>query len=626
MRTQLLRTAALAVVILAAGTLGPAERLHAQPGKPASLPSQANACMAVAKARDRAPGRSADRARAHPLCPNTILTLLHTNDTHARLEEVPASGSDPAHGGVARLKTLVNQVREEVGKDRVLLVDAGDYSQGTIFWSAWKGSDAVMFLNDIGYDVVTLGNHEFNLGPDNLVGRILGEPVNIASVDYPTEPLQAPMVVTNLDLSGEPALDALVAPSVIVQKGGVRYGVLGLVTDTTRNISSPGPNIVFLDYVESVQAEVDRLRQQEGIRHIILLSHVNFYDDLELAAQLSGVDIIVSGHDHVLLGDPARLPAWTHSRIQGEYPAAVTNLDGETTLVVSAWEWTRALGRLDVEFDVLGRIVSWSGGPIIAEASVPEDPYLKMKVAEYRAPVDAFANETIGSAGVAFSGARGDENPPTPGLRSQEMPLGNLVAATMLNYPQLAGLGIQAAITNGGGIRASIDTGSVTFGQALSVLPFGNTLFAMDVSGVELVAALDNGLSWALSDTGMAVRSTGAFPQVAGMTVRYCGATLADIQTRQLPPTPCDGALRPGGLVTSVEIQGAPVALDQTYRIVTNNFMARGGDFYTSLRQACERPASFCEDTFFLMLDAFVDEFQRNSPVVRSIEGRLAAD
>jgi 2',3'-cyclic-nucleotide 2'-phosphodiesterase (5'-nucleotidase family) len=625
MRMHLLHTAAMAFVILAAGTLAPAEPALAQRGKPASLPPQANACVAVAEARDRAPGRSAGRAPAHPLCPNTILTLLHTNDSHARLEQVAASGSDPAHGGVARIKTLVNQVRDEVGADRVLLVDAGDYSQGTIFWTAWRGSDAVMFLNDIGYDVVTVGNHEFNLGPDNLAGRILGEPVTIAGVVYPTEPLQAPVVATNLDLSGEPTLDALVAPSVIVQRGGVRYGVLGLVTEATRNISSPGPNIVFLDYVESVQAEIDRLRQQEGIRHIILLSHVNFYDDLELAAQLSGVDIIVSGHDHVLLGDPAQLPAWTHSRIQGEYPAAVTNLDGETTLVVSAWEWTRALGRLDVEFDALGRIVSWSGGPIIAEASVPEDPYLKMKVAEYRAPVDAFANVAIGSAGVSFSGARGDGNPTTPGLRSQEMPLGNLVADTMLNYPQLAGLGIQAAITNGGGIRASIDAGSVTFGQALAVLPFGNTLFAMDVSGAELVAALDNGLSWTFVNTGALV-STGAFPQVAGMTVRYCGATLTDIQARVLPPTPCDGALRAGGLVTSIEIQGAPVALDQSYRIVTNNFMARGGDFYASLQQACARPGNFCEDTFFLMLDAFVDEFQRSSPVIRSVEGRLAAD
>jgi 2',3'-cyclic-nucleotide 2'-phosphodiesterase (5'-nucleotidase family) len=370
-----------------------------------------------------------------------------------------------------------------------------------------------------------------------------------------------------------------------------------------------------------VRAEVDRLRDEEGIRHVILLSHVNHSDDLELARQLSGVDIIVSGHDHVLLGDPDLLPEWTHSRIRGEYPAAVTNLDGDTTLVVSAWEWTRAVGRLDMEFDDRGRVAAWSGGPIITEMSIPEDADLAQKVADYRVPVDEFANVFIGSAGVFFDGNR------IPGVRSQEMPLGNLVTDTMLGYPQLDGLGIEAAVTNGGGIRASINQGDVSFGDALSVLPFGNSLFAMDVTGEELVAALDNGLSWAYDSVENRVRSSGAWPQVAGMAVTFCRNTVADIQATPaiLPPAPCDGALLEGGVVKSVEIGGAPVALDQTYHIVTNNFLARGGDFYASFAAACERVGNFCEDTFFLMLDAFVDEFEKNSPVTRDVEGRLVA-
>jgi 2',3'-cyclic-nucleotide 2'-phosphodiesterase (5'-nucleotidase family) len=553
--------------------------------------------------------------------PPISVTVLHTNDSHARLEPISASGGDPEHGGVARVKTIVNDVRAEIGPDNVLVFDAGDYSQGTIFWNAWKGSDAVMFLNDIGYDAITVGNHEFNLGPGNLAARIEGQPVTIAGVDYATEALGRPVVATNLDLSGEPGLDSLVQPSAIIDRAGVRFGIVGLVTDTTQSISSPGPNVVFLDYVASVQAEVDRLRDDEGIRHVILLSHVNHSDDLELARQLSGVDIIVSGHDHVLLGDPDLLPEWTHSRIRGAYPAVVTNLDGDTTLVVSAWEWTRAVGRLDVEFDDRGRVAAWSGGPIITEMSIPEDADLAQKVADYRVPVDEFANVFIGSAGVFFDGNR------IPGVRSQEMPLGNLVTDTMLGYPQLDGLGIAAAVTNGGGIRASINQGDVSFGDALSVLPFGNSLFAMDVTGAELVAALDNGLSWAYDPVENRVRSSGAWPQVAGMAVTYCLNTVADIQATPaiLPPAPCDGALIDGGVVNSVEIGGAPVALDQTYRIVTNNFLARGGDFYVSFAAACERAGNFCEDTFFLMLDAFVDEFEKNSPVTRDVEGRLVA-
>lgn len=554
--------------------------------------------------------------------PPASLTLLHTNDIHARLEPIAATfDGDPEHGGVARVKTVVNQIRSEIGDDNVLLVDAGDYSQGTIFWNAWKTSDAIMFLNDIGYDAITVGNHEFNLGPDNLAARLEGQSVTIAGVDYATEAAAMPVVITNLDLSGVPELQARVQPSAIVNKAGVRIGIVGLITDTTRNISSPGPDVIFLDYVDSVQAEVDRLRN-EGIRHIVLLSHVNHADDLQLAEQLSGVDIIVSGHDHVLLGNENDLPDWTHRRIKGPYPAVVEDREGNTTLVVSAWEWTRAVGRLDVEFDDQGRIVDWSGGPVITELEITEDSELAQKVADYRVPVDEFANVLIGSSGVFFDGNR------IPGLRSQEMALGNLVTDTMLDFDQIAPLGVEAAITNGGGIRASIDLGDVSFGDALAVLPFGNSLVVMDVTGEELVAALDNGLTWAYDPGENRTRSTGAWPQVAGMTVTYCLATVADIQADPaiLPPAPCAGSLLEGGVVKRVEIDSEEVALDQTYRIVTNNFLARGGDFYASLAQACERVGNFCEDTFFLMLDAFIAEFENNSPVTRDVEGRLVAE
>ncbi|MCG5526358.1 bifunctional metallophosphatase/5'-nucleotidase, partial [Ectothiorhodospira haloalkaliphila] len=441
--------------------------------------------------------------------PPVTFTLLHTNDIHARLEPVSATfDGDPEHGGVARVKTVVDQVRSEVGDDNVLLVDAGDYSQGTIFWNAWKTSDAIMFLNDIGYDAITLGNHEFNLGPANLAARLEGLPVTIAGVDYATEAASMPVVVTNLDLSGVPELEARVETSAIVNKAGVQIGIVGLITDTTQNVSSPGPDVVFLDYVDSVQAEVDQLRN-EGIRHIVLLSHVNYTDDLQLARNLSGVDIIVSGHDHVLLGEESDLPDWTHRHIRGPYPAVVEDLDGNTTLVVSAWEWTRAVGRLDVEFDDRGQVVNWTGGPIITELSIAEEPDLAQKVADYRVPVDEFADVIIGSSGMFFEGDRNR-------MRYEEMPLGNLVTDTMLNFDQIKPLNVDAALTNGGGIRASINQGDVSYGDALSVLPFGNSLVVMDLNGEELVAALDNGLTHAYNPDENRIRSTGAWPQVAG--------------------------------------------------------------------------------------------------------------
>jgi 2',3'-cyclic-nucleotide 2'-phosphodiesterase (5'-nucleotidase family) len=549
------------------------------------------------------------------------LTLLHTNDMHARWE---AFGSGGSLGGLARLSTAVEGVRAAVGEDSVLLVDAGDYFQGTLFFNAWRGSDAVMALNTLRYDVVTLGNHEFDLGPEGLAAAMRGDPIEIAGVGYQTESIGMPVVVTNLDYSAEPELASAswLNDSVVIEKAGHRIGVLGVITNTTTNIASPGPNIQFLDYVESVQAEVDRLTS-EGVKHIVLLSHVNHRDDLLLAEQLSGVDIIVSGHDHQLLGDADAiasdpLTSAFADLVAGPYPAVVTGADGRNVMVVSAWEWGRTVGRLDVTFDEQGQVVTWAGGPVFINESIAADPAVAAKVAEYRGPVDDLAGVPIGTAGTFFDGDRAV-------VRSQEASLGNLVTDVILSYAGPA-YGADVVLTNGGGIRATIEQGAVTFGDALAVLPFGNTIAVVDLTGEELVAALDNGLTWAYDADSNSTRSSGAFPQVAGMTVTYCGESVADIQANTLPPRACATSILPNGVVTDVRIDGASIELSGTYRLASNNFLIiNGGDFYSMFREACFREGGFCEDSFVVMLDELVREFAENSPVTRAVEGRLVA-
>jgi 2',3'-cyclic-nucleotide 2'-phosphodiesterase (5'-nucleotidase family) len=254
--------------------------------------------------------------------------------------------------------------------------------------------------------------------------------------------------------------------------------------------------------------------------------------------------------------------------------------------------------------------------PEIQESEVADDPELQALVAQYRAPVDAYADVIIGRAGMDFDGNR------DPGLRTQEMPLGNLVTDVMLAATQLTDHTV-AALTNGGAIRASINAGEVTFGDAVTVLPFGNTLVALDVTGMELVASLDNGLSWAYD--GSATRADGAFPQVAGLVVSYCGATVEAIHAGSTPPD-CPAALRPDGVVTALSVAGAPVDLSATYRVAINDYLAGGGDYYDALQTACERSTGYCRDTGVLVLDEFVNEFASHSPVSRAIEGRLLAE
>ena len=302
------------------------------------------------------------------------VTILHSNDTHSNLEPFTPS-DEPQQGGIARRKTLIDRVR--ASELNVLAVDAGDFSQGTLFYNAWKGSSDIMAMNAIGYDAATLGNHEFDLGSKELGRALRGEPAIIANVQHNTEKANFPLVSTNVDASAEPALTGLYRKSLIIERGGEKFGILGVTTDTTANISSPGPNIRFLDYVASVQAEADHLRHQ-GVNKIILLSHYGYDVDSVKARQLSGVDLIVSGHDHALLGAPADIgkvvPA-QKDRVKGPYPTVVKDRDGQNVLIVSAYEWGRWLGQIKVTFDQSGLIQdgAWQSHPIFVRGCDQDD-------------------------------------------------------------------------------------------------------------------------------------------------------------------------------------------------------------------------------------------------------------
>ncbi len=551
-----------------------------------------------------------------PLSRAITLTLLHTNDTHSRLEPFPRDGElsagnqGPQQGGAARRKTLIDAIR--VGEPNVLLLDAGDNFQGTVFYNAWKGSAEIMALNALGYDAITLGNHEFDLGPAELGRAVRGEPVTIAGVAYPTEKLRPPVVATNVDAAAEPTLQGLFARSVVLERGGERFGILGVVTEDVPAISSPGPHVRFLDALASVQQEADRL-QAMGINKLILLSHSGYSVDRAWAPHWRGIDIIVSGHDHALLGDPATVETMAPgqgAQVKGPYPTVTAAADGAPVLIVSSYEWGRWLGRLRVSFDEHGVVQQWTGQPMFvrgcafvlgaldcAQQSAPEDPTVKAQVAAYRKPVDRFAYEVIGRSALYFDGGR------APGLRTQEMPLGNLIADTVLSSASRSDRAV-AALVNSGGLRAGLNAGDVTFENALAVLPFGNTLVVLDLKGEELVAVLDYGVSRP---------GEGAFPQVAGLKLSYCVAA------------PCPAALRSGGRITTLTVNGVPVDRAATYRIAVNNFMIGGGDGYTLLKEACARPDGYCRDTGVLQLDLLIEQFKTRSPVSRRIERRIVA-
>ena len=460
------------------------------------------------------------------------LTILHTNDFHSRFEPISRFDSGCSEednlegkcfGGTARLITAINDARARA--ENPVLLDGGDQFQGTLFYTYYKGKLAAEMMNQLGYDGMTVGNHEFDDGPEVLRGFM--------------EAVEFPVLMSNADVSKEPALAGVLKKSTVIEVGGEKIGLIGATPEDTDELASPGDNVTFTDPLTAIQGEVDILTAM-GVNKIIVLSHLGHKKDLEIAPQLTGVDVIVEGHSNTFLSN-------TSDSAEGPYPMMIGN-----TALVSAYAYGKYLGELNVVFDDDGNIVSATGEPIVMDGAVAEDPAIKARIAEAAAPLEEIRNKVVASAAAAIDGDRAN-------CRARECEMGNLVADAML--ARVADQGVQIAIANGGGLRASIDAGDVTMGEVLTVLPFQNTLATFEVSGAVVVEALENGVS-------QMEEGAGRFPQVAGISFTV---------------TPGN---EPGSRISDVMVGGAPIDMGATYGVVSNNYVRNGGDGYAMFRSA----------------------------------------
>ena len=459
------------------------------------------------------------------------LTILHTNDFHARFEPISkydsgCSSEDNAEGkcfgGSARLITAINDARAR--SNNSILVDGGDQFQGTLFYTYYKGALAAEMMNQMGYDGMTVGNHEFDDGPEVLRGFM--------------DAVQFPVLMSNADVSAEPLLADVLKKSTIIERGGEKIGLIGLTPDDTHELASPGDNITFSDPVAAVQGEVDALTAQ-GVNKIVVLSHSGYGVDQRVAAETTGVDVIVGGHSNTLLGDM--------ENAEGPYPTMVGD-----TAIVQAYAYGKFLGELNVTFNDAGEIIGTSGQPLIIDGAVAEDEGVKARIAEAAEPLDEIRNRVVAEAAAPIEGDRSV-------CRAMECAMGSLIADAML--ARVADQGIEIAIQNGGGIRSSIDGGPVTMGEVLTVLPFQNTLSTFQVTGATMVEALENGVS-------QIEEGAGRFPQVAGMSFAI------------------DASKPAGERVSDVMVGGAPIDPEKLYGVVSNNYVRNGGDGYAMFKGA----------------------------------------
>jgi len=491
------------------------------------------------------------------------VTILHTNDLHAHVEPVAYRGGEL--GGYARHAALVARFR--ASDPNPVLLCAGDTFQGTLAFNVYEGLADLAIMNVMGYQAMTLGNHEFDRGP-----AVLARFAALA---------RFPLLAANLDLADEPSLAGVVKPSAVLEVGGERLGIVGAVPPDLQSISSPGPTVRLLDLESSVQAAVDALTAA-GVDKVILLSHLGYRDDLALAPRLRGVDVIVGGHSHTLLGAVPHLP-----QPAGEYPTVVQDRDGHTVLVVQAWEWGKVLGRIQVSFDEAGRVAGWDqAGPVPVDASVPEDPTVKSLVAAFERPLAAARDRVVGHTAGGIARTRVT-------ARHAESPMANVVADAML--AATAAAGSVAAFVNIGGVRAGIEPGPITYGQAVTVQPFANTLVQIDLTGAELKEILEETL--------------GNLPgSAAGLLCPSRGTSYV-----------IDLAKPAGQRVRDLVVAGLPVAADARYRITVPSFIAAGGDGHARVAQLAGRRY----DTGLVDVDALVEYLKANDPTEGRLEGRV---
>lgn len=492
------------------------------------------------------------------------LTILHTNDHHGHFQKFsPYPVSDV--GGLAAQSTLVNIVRSEVEEDggHVLLLSAGDVNTGVPESDLLDAEPDFKLMNMIGYDAMALGNHEF----DN------SREVLLKQREWASFSFLGANIVKKED--GKP----LVEPYIIKEIDGLNVAILGLITGEVPVLVFPDnvKDLVFEDPIETAKKYVPELRERADL--IVVLSHLGLYPkesdragDIQLAEAVSGIDVIVGGHTHTSV----------------EEPIAVGK-----TLIVQADGYSEHVGRLNLVIDSDADVVTASSYSLLPVNGKKRVKYNDKKYYQYvgtgyledqeildaEAPYLEGANEMlsqpVGKALVELVGGKTSS-------RSGETNLGNMIADAMRQKT-----GADVALQNRGGIRAGIAPGNITYRDILTVQPFGNTLTEVMVTGAQLKEVLDI----SASNIG-----GGGFMQVSGLQVTYNAASKT---------------------AENILVNGEPLDLARTYKMVTNNFTAAGGDGYGVLTPLPQY------DTGYVDADATMEYIQSSGEVKPAVEGRI---
>jgi len=475
----------------------------------------------------------------------TKITFLHTNDVY---EISPKRGQ----GGFAELMTLLRA--ERAAAQHSITTFGGDLISPSVMSGLTKGTQMIELMNAVGTDVAVPGNHEFDFGPE-VASRRIGE-------------AKFPWLGTNvLGRDGKPA--AGMTDVHTVKAGDFTVGFFGLLAPETDTLSSPGDDIRFASVAETAAASVKKL-QEMGADVIVALTHLDMATDIRLAREVEGIHAILGGHDH----DPIVWRAGSVPILKAGYDAHHL---GALDLSV---EWVESRGKKKLQVVPAWRLTSTAG--------VAADPAIKAIVDKHNAKLDEDLNVPVGETKVMLDSQRAS-------VRTAETNMGNLIADAMR-----AGVKADIAITNGGGIRGdrTYDAGTVlTRKDVLTELPFGNVTVLLDMTGADVLAALENGVS-------QVEEKAGRFPQVSGLAFTY------------------DPKAAAGSRVVNVTVGGKALDKAKTYKVATNDYMAGGGDGYAAMKNA---KVVIDASGATLMATTVMNHIAANAPVAPKVEGRIKA-
>ena len=504
------------------------------------------------------------------------LNILHINDLHSRIEAINKYDStcsaeeetkNECFGGIARVKTAIDTRRGELSDGNVLVLDAGDQFQGSLFYSMFKSGPIADFMNGIGFDAMAIGNHEFDDGPEELLKFI--------------DKAEFPIISGNTLAADNSPVAGKFEGYIIKELGGEKVAVVSVLATDTDETSAPGDTIRFEDEIAYLKRAVSEI-ESKGVNKIVLLSHVGYARDKQIAAAVNGIDVIVGGHSHTLLSS-------TDDKAAGPYPTLVENPAGTQVPIVTAYAYSKYLGDIKLVFDDAGVVTSSEGAPKLLDSSIVPDAGFAAKVKELGQPLEELKQKVVGFSQDTINGDRNV-------CRAEECTMGNLVADAQLD--RVKDQGITISIANGGGLRASIDAGDVTMGEVLTVLPFQNTVATFQLKGADLLAALENGV-------GKIEEGAGRFAQVAGMTYSF------------------DRSKPAGSRVSDVKVKEGdafvPLDPEATYGVVTNNYVRGGGDGYDIFATNALNPYDFGPN----LEQTVADYLTANNPYTPYTDGRI---